>query len=165
MSHLVIVAFVSYIIGMIENYAGWDYDIEKMMMKAMYHDVPEVITGDIITPTKQAVDGFTLVLEEVETQMLDDYLFSYLSDDYKENIAEYMLHPFSDKLGRVVKYADVLSALLEARLESHHGNADFNEVSENLLGKAYSFKNSGVDFIIQEMLLWFDKDEIDISLR
>jgi len=123
------------------------------MMKAMYHDVPEVITGDIITPTKQAVDGFTLVLEEVETQMLDDYLFSYISDDYKEHIAEYMLQPFSDKLGRVVKYADVLSALLEARLESHHGNADFNEVSENLLGKAYSFKNSGVDFIIQEMLL------------
>ena len=165
MSHLVIVAFVSYIIGMIENEAGWDYDIEKMMMKAMYHDVPEVITGDIITPTKQAVDGFTLVLEEVETQMLDDYLFSYISTEYKQRIAEYMLHPFSDKLWTVVKYADVMSALLEARLESHHGNADFNEVSENLLGKAYSFKNSGVDFIIQEMLLWFDKDEIDISLR
>ena len=165
MSHLVIVAFVSYIIGMIENHAGGDYDIEKMMMKAMYHDVPEVITGDIITPTKQAVDGFTLVLEEVETQMLDDYLFSYISDDYKQRIAEYMLHPFSDKLWTVVKYADVLSALLEARLESFHGNADFNEVSENLLKKAYSFKNSGVDFIIQEMLLWFDKDENDISLR
>ena len=165
MSHLVIVAFLSYIIGMIENHDGGDYDIEKMMMKAMYHDVPEVITWDIITPTKQAVDGFTLVLEEVETQMLDNYLFSYISDEYKDYIAEYMLHPFSDKLWTVVKYADVLSALLEARLESFHGNADFNEVSENLLKKAYSFKNPGVDYLIQEMLLWFDKDENDINLR
>jgi len=136
-----------------------------MMTKAIYHDVPEVITWDIITPTKQAVDGFTLVLEEVEEQMLDDYLFSYISDDYKNYIGEYMLQPFSDKLGKIVKYADVLSALLEARLESFHGNADFNEISENLLKKAYSFKNPGVDYIIQEMLLGFDKDENDISLR
>ena len=165
MSHQVIVWFLSYIIWVHENNTGWEYDIEKMMIKAVYHDVPEVITWDIITPTKQAVDGFTLVLEKVEEQMLDDYLFSYISDDYKDYIGEYMLQPFSDKLWKVVKYADVLSALLEARLESFHGNVDFNEVSDNLLKKAYSFKNPGVDFIIQEVLLGFNKEENDISLR
>ena len=165
MSHLVIVALLSYIIGMVENENGWDYDIEKMMMKAMYHDVPEVITWDIITPTKQAVDGFVMVLEKVEQQMLDDYLFSYLPDDYVEFISSYMLHPFSDQLWTTVKHADVLSALLEARLEAAHGNSDFNEVSENLLKKAYSFESTGVDYIIKEMLLGFTKDENDISLR
>jgi len=165
MSHLVIVALLSYIIWMVENENGWDYDIEKMMMKAMYHDVPEVITWDIITPTKQAVDGFVMVLEKVEQQMLDDYLFSYLPDDYVEFISSYMLHPFSDQLWTTVKHADVLSALLEARLEAAHGNSDFNEVSENLLKKAYSFESTGVDYIIKEMLLGFTKDENDINLR
>ena len=165
MSHQVIVAFISYIIGMVENENGASCDIEKMMIKAIYHDVPEVITWDIITPTKQAVDGFTLVLEEVETQMLDDYLFSYIPIHYKNYIGEYMLQPFSDTLWKIVKYADVISAMLEARLESFHGNTDFNTISDNLLKKAYSFKNPGVDFLIQEILLGFNKEDNDISLR
>jgi putative hydrolase of HD superfamily len=50
-----VVAYLSYIIGMTGNNAGEDNDITDMMMRAIYHDVPEVITGDIITPTKKAV--------------------------------------------------------------------------------------------------------------
>jgi putative hydrolase of HD superfamily len=65
-----------------------------MMMRAIYHDVPEVITGDIITPTKKAVPGFVALLEKVEKTMMDDYLFGYISPQYKEYIAPYILSPF-----------------------------------------------------------------------
>lgn len=75
MSHKVVVAYISYIIGMIGNENGEENDIKEMLYRAIYHDVPEVITGDIITPTKKAVPGFVELLEKVEETMMDDYLF------------------------------------------------------------------------------------------
>jgi len=44
MSHKVVVAYSAYVIGMIGNEKGEDNDIEDMLMRAIYHDVPEVIT-------------------------------------------------------------------------------------------------------------------------
>ena len=44
MSHKVIVAYLAYVIGMIGNTKGEDNNIEEMLMRAIYHDVPEVIT-------------------------------------------------------------------------------------------------------------------------
>jgi hypothetical protein len=56
-------------------------------------------------------------LEEVEKNMLDDYLFSYIEKDYKKFIAPYLFHPFEGEIGKIVKYADILSALFEAKIE------------------------------------------------
>lgn len=55
MSHKVIVAYLAYIIGMVGNIHGEKNDIRAMLLRAIYHDVPEVITGDIINPTKKAI--------------------------------------------------------------------------------------------------------------
>jgi len=55
MSHKVIVAYMSYVIAMIGNEHGEQNDVLETMFRAIYHDVPEVITGDIVTPTKKAI--------------------------------------------------------------------------------------------------------------
>jgi putative hydrolase of HD superfamily len=94
MSHKVVVAYISYIIGMIGNAKGENNDILEMLLRAIYHDVPEVITGDIITPTKKAVPGFVELLEQVESAMMDDYLFGYISPEYTAFLSPYILHPF-----------------------------------------------------------------------
>jgi len=44
MSHKVVVVYLSYIIGLIGNENGENNDILEMMLRAIYHDVPEVIT-------------------------------------------------------------------------------------------------------------------------
>jgi len=64
------------------------------MLRAIYHDIPEAITGDIITPTKKSVPGFVDVLEKVEIKMMDDYIFSYVDLEYKKQVSEYILFPF-----------------------------------------------------------------------
>jgi putative hydrolase of HD superfamily len=160
MSHKVIVAYLSYIIGMIGNQNGEANDIEEMMLRAIYHDVPEVITGDIITPTKRAVPGFIELLEKVEKTMLDDYLFDYISPEYKDFIAPYMLEPFDDELGKKVKYADILSAFLEAKIEKNH-NYLFAEKYQYLLSQIEKIDNIGLDFIIKEVFYHFDSTQDD----
>jgi len=71
MSHLVIITFISYIIWKIENESWNNYNIEELLLRSVYHDIPEAITWDIITPTKKAVEWFENVLEKVEIKMVN----------------------------------------------------------------------------------------------
>jgi len=162
MSHKVIVAYLSYVIGLYWNQQGEENDVEDMLMRAIYHDVPEVITGDIITPTKKAVPWFVELLEEVETEMVDDYLFSYISPEYKAYIQNYMLEPFSWEIGKKVKYADNLSALFESKLEDVSGNKSFSGVTHNILKNLSGVDNAAVSYILKDMNLYFEDIKEDI---
>lgn len=53
MSHLFMIFFIAYIIGNLERKT--EKEITDMMMVALFHDIPEAITGDIVAPTKKAV--------------------------------------------------------------------------------------------------------------
>jgi len=140
MSHKVIVAYITYIIAMVGNAKNDEQnDVLSMMLRAIYHDVPEVITGDIVTPTKKAVPGFSELLEQVESEMMDDYLFRYISSEYKTYLSPYILHPFDDTEGKKVKYADILSALFEAKIESQKGNKIFTEIYHKIEKEVQGF--------------------------
>lgn len=161
MSHKVIVAYSSYIIGMIGNDAGEENDILDMLLRAIYHDVPEVITWDIITPTKRAIPGFVQVLEKVEETMMNDYLFSYIQSEYRDFLSPYILRPFDGEQWKKVKYADIFSALVEAKIEDKLGNHFFWEKYRSILREFSKITHPGVEFLLKEMLLHFDsnKDE------
>lgn len=162
MSHKVVVAYISYIIGMIGNDNGEENDILEMFMRAIYHDVPEVITGDIITPTKKAVPGFVELLEKVEETMMDDYLFGYISPEYKEYLIPYILRPFDDELGKKVKYADIFSALIEAKVEDRAGNHFFHEKYQTILAHISRISHPWVEFLLKEILFHFDNISDDV---
>ena len=162
MSHKVVVAYISYVIGMIGNEKWEENDIQEMLMRAVYHDVPEVITGDIITPTKKAVPGFVELLEEVEKTMMDDYLFGYITAEYKDFLSPYILHPFDDELGKKVKYADIFSALIEAKIEDRAGNHFFHEKYQTILAHISRINHPGVEFLLKEILFHFDNISDDV---
>ncbi|MDP2090124.1 MAG: HD domain-containing protein [Candidatus Gracilibacteria bacterium] len=164
MSHLVVITFISYIIGMIENANGGKYDIQDLILRTIYHDIPEAITGDIITPTKKAVEGFEKVLEQVEIEMMDDYIFSYVDSDYKAEVSKYMLYPFEGEIGKQAKYADILSALFEAKVESNFGSEAFEEIYRNVKKKVNIFGTLSVDYMLRNVLDSFDEKGIDIHL-
>ncbi len=156
MSHKVIVAYASYVIGMVGNENGEENNIKEMLYRAIYHDVPEVITGDIITPTKKAIPGFIELLEEVEWAMMDDYLFWYIPEDYKNYLTSYILHPFDGELGKKVKYADIFSALIEAKIEDRAGNHFFHEKYQAILAHVSHIQHPGVEYLLKEILFHFD---------
>ena len=162
MSHKVVVAYISYVIGMIGNEKWEDNDIKEMLMRAVYHDVPEVITGDIITPTKKAVPGFVELLEKVEETMMDDYLFGYITPEYKEFLTPYILRPFDDELWKKVKYADIFSALIEAKIEDRAGNYLFHEKYQTILAHISRISHPWVEFLLKEILFHFDNVQDDV---
>lgn len=165
MSHLVVITFLTYVIVMMENHSGKNYDMKDMLLRALYHDIPEAITGDIITPTKKAVPGFVELLEKVEIDMMNDYLFYYIGEDYKKEVYNFMLHPFDGENGKIVKYADIISSLLEAKVEVNFGSTNYREIYGNIKKKVNTFSCVSVDYLLKHGLDSFDERSDDILLE
>lgn len=165
MSHLVIITFLSYIIAMIENENGQKINMEDILFRAIYHDIPEAITWDIITPTKKAIEWFHEVLEKVEITMMDDYLFYYIWDDYKKMISKYMINRFDWEVWKLVKHADNLSALFEAKVEVNYSSASFSEIYKKIKKKLNSIDLKSVNYLLKHWIDSFDEkiDEINLS--
>lgn len=158
MSHLVIVGFISYIIATIENESWANVNVLDLLMRWIYHDIPEAITGDIINPTKTSVEGFPEVLEIVEQKMLDDYLFSFIPEDYKTQIFPLVFHPFGWDNGKIVKYADIISALFEARTEVLSGNIrEFDDICISIQKKLAKVEMKSVNYILTNTFVEFSE--------
>lgn len=158
MAHLVYVTFISYIIWTLENITGSNLDVEELLLRSIYHDIPEAITWDFITPTKRAIPGFVEILEKVELQMMDDYLFCYVSENYKQEMFKYMLEPFDDEYGKTAKYADVISALFEAKIEVNYWNLHFKPVYLDIKKKVNNFGLYSTDYIVKFWMDQFDEE-------
>lgn len=166
MSHLVVITFLTYIIVMIENNNWKNYDMLDMLLRAMYHDIPEAITGDVITPTKKAISGFVELLEKVEIDMMNDYLFYYIEDDYKKEVYNFMLHPFDWENWKVVKYADIMSSLLEAKIEVNYWSTNYMEIYRKIKKKVNTFQGVSIDYLLKHWLDSFDeKGNDDVLLE
>lgn len=165
MSHLVITTFILYIIWMIENDSWAKYDMEELLLRSIYHDIPEAITGDIITPTKKSVKWFDKILEEVEVKMMDDYIFTNVSKDYKEMIFSYVFSPFEWKYWAIAKHADVLCALFEAKVEVNYWWKNYSEIYRNIKKKVNLFKTKSVDYILKDWIDSFDENIDNISIN
>jgi len=165
MSHLVIVTFISYVLGNLENKENnWNYDILELMMKSLYHDIPEAITWDIITPIKESVKYFRNVLEKAESLMLNDYFFIHIPTDYKDNITPYMLSPFEWLSGKLAKKADIISAMYEAKIEKDFWNKEFDSIYRNIKKIVSEFDNPSTDRFLKDIIMWFEEEFSDIEL-
>lgn len=159
MAHLVYVTFISYIIWSLENENWSDLDIEELLLKSIYHDIPEAITGDIITPTKRSIPGFVEILETVELKMMEDYMFEYVPEDYKNYISPYIFAPFDDELWKIAKYSDIFSALFEAKIEINNWNLAFKEMYQSIKNKTNSFGLTSTDYLVKYWIDSFDEDK------
>ena len=154
LSHTYIITFFSYLIGILEEKN--DEEITDMLLIALFHDIPEVITGDVITPTKQAVPWLEKAIGEIEVTMVHDYLLGYLSEyNFSKAFAERMLHPWDMKNGKLVKLADTFSALFEALIESGR-SPTFKETYKSIKKKLYTYEYKSVDYILKYGIGYFE---------
>lgn len=99
----------------------------ECVLRALYHDTSEIITGDLPTPVKY--DNPTLhdaykQLESVASQKLLSMLPSDLQAAYEPYFSE---ADGESEEQRLVKAADKLSALIKCIEEMQQGNHDFSK--------------------------------------
>ncbi len=129
--HTAEVAMVAHILCFIGNkYFGKNYDADRAVSLALYHDVPEIFTGDLPTPIKYYNKETKESYSEIEKNYLDRMISSLpkeLADEYKT----YFIHDQKDAEElKMVKAADKLCAYIKCIKECEAGNNDFRTAKE-----------------------------------
>ena len=108
-----------------------DVDPEHVLALALYHDVGEVITGDLPTPVKyknQAIQGAYKQLESLACEQLSRALPKDMRDAYQV----YLSPDESGYAWRLVKAADRICAYLKCVEEEKMGNREFEQAKQTV---------------------------------
>lgn len=107
---------------------GGDADPGLAAAAALYHDAPEILTGDLPTPIKYYNPDLRSAYQTVEdaaARQLLDLLPTELREDYVP-----LLAGTDPELAAVVKAADKLDAYLKCVKELKAGNTEFRKARE-----------------------------------
>lgn len=102
---------------------GKSIDVEKVMLRALLHDVTEVITGDLATPIKYFDPEIRDSYKRIE-EIAADKLLEMLPSDMRCAYEPYMCTEDSEE-ERLVKAADKISAHIKCLTELKAGNGEY----------------------------------------
>lgn len=113
---------------------GKRYEPERAALLAMYHDAPEIITGDLPTPVKYHSPQIREAYAEVE-ELAVERLVSMLPEDMKDEYRDILsLGAEEDaKYAGIIKAADKLSAVVKCLEEEKSGNTEFSKAKLSLI--------------------------------
>lgn len=130
---------------------------------ALFHDLPEAVTRDIISPVKQATDELPAVVKHIEDEIVKSELVPLMEDFYRDELMYFTSDEFLNRItengnvremswdelnaacnadayspvdGRTVRLADHLSAFIEADSSIKYGITSSHLTSgrDNILG-------------------------------
>jgi 5'-deoxynucleotidase len=133
MEHSWEVATIAHALAIIGNKRfGGNIDPNVVATAALYHDVSEVITGDMPTPIKYHSEDMQKAFKKVEVQA-ERELIQLLPDDLRDEFSSFVV---SDKIPadvkKLIKGADTIAAFLKCQEELKAGNTEFTKAAEDI---------------------------------
>ena len=176
MGHMLVVALLSYFMTL-----ELDNPCKKRLVNnffsGLFHDVPEALTRDIVSPIKKSIEGLDKILSDIEKEQMENVVFPMLPKEWHPEIRYFTNDEFSSKVmldgkctisssdeinenynsneynpidGQIIRGCDHLSAFIEAFLSLSYGVRSEQMVSGyNQLRDTYKNKIiGGIDFSI-----------------
>ncbi|ATB68141.1 HD domain-containing protein [Sulfurospirillum diekertiae] len=149
LGHMLIVAILGYFYSL--SAKACDGRLVNNFFCALFHDFPEALTRDIISPVKYSVSGLDDIISEFEIKMIEEEILPYLpegltkefkyllglygdnqKDEFMNRINEHEIKMVEDVSayneekynaidGKALKNCDNLAAFIEATLSISHG--------------------------------------------
>jgi len=149
LGHMLIVAILGYFYSL--SAKACDQRLINNFFCALFHDFPEALTRDIISPVKYSVSGLDDIISEFEIKMIEEEILPYLPEglinEFKyllglygnnqkdefmnrineneilmvEDLSSYNEDKFNAIDGKALKNCDNLAAFIEATLSIAHG--------------------------------------------
>lgn len=150
MEHSLQVSVIAHALALIKNkmFDG-TVNVEKTVLLAQYHEVGEVITGDLPTPIKYFNPEIKNAYKDLEKNACHKIL-EMLPEQLKEEYSEYILPDENSEEYKIVKSADRLSAYLKCVEEVKAGNAEFKKAKATILSDLKKLNRKEVDYYLKE---------------
>lgn len=169
MGHMLIVAMMSYFCSI--ELDACPRRIYNNYFAGLFHDLPEVLTRDIVSPVKRSVAGIEEIIKDIEHRQLEERIFPLLPEQWREELKFFTDNEFSAKIidqgrvrtvssdeinkkfnrdqfspldGDIIKACDQLAAYIETFLSISHGIKSYHlEEANRQLYKRYSNQTVG----------------------
>lgn len=149
LGHCFYVAIMTLLLGRESNPDMCDARVVNNFFSALFHDLPESVTRDIISPVKQATDDLPNIVKKIEDEIVNKELVPLMESFFLDEIIYFTSDEFSDRIldengkikqvswndlnnkynskefkpidGKLVRICDHFSALMEADISIKHG--------------------------------------------
>lgn len=174
MGHMLVVAILSYFMTLeLDNPCGKRK--VNNFFAGLFHDVPEALTRDIVSPVKRSVEGLEDIIRGIEEEQMEKVIYPLLPPSWHDELKYYMQDEFSSKIikngqiekvdsdiinglynddhfnpvdGQIIRGCDHLSALIETYLSISCGvSCEQTRSGYEQLSERYKEKViAGIDF-------------------
>ncbi|BDC93717.1 putative hydrolases of HD superfamily [Treponema bryantii] len=149
LGHCFFVAIMTLLLGRESNPDMCDRRVINNYFSALFHDLPESVTRDIISPVKTATDDLPNIVKKIEDEIVSKELVPLMEPFFQNELIYYTSDEFTDRIldkkgkivhvswedlnkkydseefqpidGRLVRICDHFSALMEADISIKHG--------------------------------------------
>lgn len=173
MGHMLIVAILSYFCSL--EIGACEKRLENNFFSALFHDLPEVLTRDIVSPVKASVSGLDELIKEIEDEQMKKVIYPLIPQEWQEELEYYTKNEFESRIidggkviyvssdeinekyndkkfdpidGQIIRGCDHLSAYIEAYMSLKYGiqSEQMQSGYHNLFSKYENKAIAGVDF-------------------
>ena len=149
------VAVLSHALCVIGNrHFGRQYDSGRAVLLALYHDVPEVYTGDLPTPIKYFDDSSKDSYSAVEDCAIHS-LLSKIPESLRPAYQPLFLHTEELPERTLVKAADKLCAYIKCIEEEKCGNSEFSHAKKATADALARMELPELDWFMEHILPTF----------
>ena len=147
------VAILAHALAVLTNRRfGGGVTVERCVLLALYHDAPEIFTGDMPTPVKYHSPTLRDAYQQVEA-LAADRLLEMLPADLQTEYRRLLIPDSVDETEQqLVKAADKLSALIKCATELAQGNRDFESARRTIERALRDMRLPAVDCFLEEFL-------------
>ena len=125
-------AMIAHGLCVIQNHlTGSTLDPAQVSTHALFHEVSEVITGDLATPIKYFNPEIKRAYQQIE-HVAEQKLVSMLPDEFALAYAPLITDEAPEEIHALVKAADKLCAYIKCVEELKGGNTEFSRAAEKI---------------------------------
>lgn len=132
---------------------GSDINPDRAASAALYHDMPEILTGDLPTPIKYYGADIKSAYRKIEREATDK-LLGTLDDKIRAGISAAALCE-DEKTELIVKAADKLDAYIKCIEERNAGNADFKKAERQTREALLKLNLPEVEYFLENYMKAF----------
>ena len=145
------VAILAHALAVIRNrYYGGNVDEGQVAVAALYHDAPEILTGDMPTPIKYHNPAIRDAYRQVE-RVAEEKLLGMLPEDLRPGYRA-ALSPAATDVQELVRAADKLSAYIKCVEELKAGNDEFKKAAQQTMDAMVDMNLPELEYFMEHFL-------------